>query len=830
LSEEVGINNKLNIRKALPIYGLRSIPWISGSSRKEEFNNSISIGLQDIVNTTDPGFTSNIASFDQISLEEIDGSCPLLLVDFGGLSRVHQKAGAEKECIFEKAFSLVRTISDLCTHCQSVTFIRTVSRAIDNEIDDELYESLCTGALRSLQSEHPNLQVAELGFKLDTVSNEEVYAAVKRVYSSANFPSDLVLDQGSNILARSTFSLRNGFESYSCSNLPEQWSTIYVFGGASAITVECLMRVAGPSSEIHLFGRRRYDQVENDIPDVLNISSVQDYILKNEPDNSKDLATLRSRTKFLESQIELSRSIRDLRSLGATVYYHRCDITKEEDLRSALLEIESTGGKSATSVLFSAGLLRDSLVRNMEERDFVDVAAVKCKGLQNVLKECSLADCQALYVFGSVSGTYGNKGQANYSGANEALFRLAEMYSARRTDMKTVVFNWGPWGEVGMAEPEVNAQFARRGINPLATQQGVNCFLYAANIKGTGFFSPVCGYAPWNDLELTFNTGLAPDLESVYLLRKEHILSSPALTHFKIEEGNGEGEISIMLSLEECPLFSDHILGSNYVVPFAFFVEIFFESFSRLYPDEIPGLKDIRCLRGVQVPLSEKHVSLSVRLEDESSSSPKKILVFVKGSDIPSYTAVVDCKIERESNSDTGRSPDANFLEKQLPDIASLYKDYLFHGPVYQVLDRLISVDSGSITANVCLSGLASDLGFWTEGHWLCPPPLFDSVAQLALVWRRMYDDKTALPSSVSRIVASKADRLSGELSISLINIIASEYDMTFDVSIADMTGDEVLYAQCMKCTCSESLNRLNKEWVESMNQRSFLAGEILDV
>lgn len=806
---------------ALPIYGLKSIPWISGSRREEKFKYRISIGLQDLDDLVKLGFTSNIDSFDDIRYQEIDSSCSLLLVDFGGLSHARQKSIAKKVCIFEKAFNFIRKISELCFSCQSVTLIRTVYRAVENNLDNELYESLCTGALRSLQSEHPNLQVAELSFETDTVSNAEIYSAVQAIYSSENFPSDLVLDRDSNILARSTFSLRNGFESYSCSDLPEQWSSIYVFGGASAITLECLMKVASITSEIHLFSRRRYDQIEEEIPDALNISNVQKYILEYEPDNSKDLATLRSRSRFLESQIELSRAIRDLQSLGATVYYHKCDITEVEEIRTTLLEIEKSGGRKATSVLFAAGLLRDSLVSKMEQSDFVDVAAVKCKGLQNVLKECPLEDCQSLYVFGSVSGTYGNKGQANYSAANEALHRLAQIYSARRTDMKTVVFNWGPWGEVGMAEPEVNAQFARRGINPLSTKQGVDCFLYAANIKRTGFYSLVCGYAPWNDLELTFNKGLAPNLESVYLLRQKYIVSLPALTRFKIEEADRESEISVMLNLEECPLFTDHILGSNYVVPFAFFVELFFESFKRLYPNEIPGLKDIRCLRGVQVPLSETNVRLSIRFEEGNNASAKKILVFVKGSDIPSYTAFIDRNDDSGSTMDPGKITDAKVLDKQLPDIASLYKNYLFHGPVYQVVDRLISADSVSLTAIVCLSGLAADLGSWTEEHWVCPPPLFDSVAQLALVWRRMYDNKTALPSSVSKIVASKADRLSGVLNIRLLDINVTEYDMTFDVSITDISGEEVLYAQCMKCTCSEALNRLNSAWVESMREKS---------
>ena len=68
-----------------------------------------------------------------------------------------------------------------------------------------------------------------------------------------------------------------------------------------------------------------------------------------------------------------------------------------------------------------------------------------------------------------------------------------------------------------MALPEVNAQFQRRGISLFTNQQGVDCFKYASQLQTPGFYAPVCGFAPWNDLEATFNTGLSPDLCSIYL-------------------------------------------------------------------------------------------------------------------------------------------------------------------------------------------------------------------------------------------------------------------------------------------------------------------------
>ncbi|MFN6338859.1 MAG: KR domain-containing protein [Cyanobacteriota bacterium] len=720
----------------------------------------------------------------------------------------------------QATYQYVRSISDVCQRCRSLTLIRVLPAAHPSTAESNLLDALCTGSLRSLQSEHLNLVVSSLTL-LDSSTGISLDTPLEAILASEVKPSDLYLSGEGLLLSRCTQSIRLGIENIQPSPEDSQWKCVYVFGGASALSLECLRAVLSPDSEVHLFGRRSYDRIYDAIPSLRHCTDLKLHVLENEPEHCSDLKLLRRRIAYLGSQMELAGAIETLQPLCAGVHYHACDITDSQALASCL-DYLGHASVMPTAILFAAGLLRDGLIVNKSEQDFVDVVSTKCLGLANVLRLTPLDQCQSLYVFGSVSGTYGNKGQTDYSAANEALYRLANLFSESHPELKTVVFNWGPWAEVGMALPEVNAQFARRGISPLTNQQGLTCFLYVANLPGGGFHSPVCGFAPWNDLECTFNTGLSPDLGSIYQLRSRLPHSGSALRLFRSVSTSAERSHFFELNLPDRPLFRDHVLGDQFVLPFAFFVEVFLDACIDLHQGAQLVVHDIRCLRGVQVPLSTQSLVISLSFDYPDGDGSREATIYVGDSRFPSYSGkfVVAAIPPVPTNATLGDTP--------MPGASSLspsdcYRDYLFHGSVYQVIERLLSVTHHSIKADVMLSGVPNDLGLLSGHFWICPPPLYDCVAQLALVWRRLFDDKTALPSSVSSLVILDSSKLTGMLEIRLFNIEATDLDMTFDVCIYG-PGDELLvYAVSMVCSCSSALKRLNTEWLASV-RRSMLS------
>lgn len=713
-------------------------------------------------------------------------------------------------------FNYVKQLAGLCLRCKSLTLIRLLSRHDDPlRARHDVFQSLISGALRSLQSEHPNLTVTSLTF-LVPLRPEYLRKGLKAVINSSVIPSDLYFDLNCTLLCRLTQSLRLGVEDISPPRLNDEWSKIFVFGGASALSLECLRSAVHSGTDIHLFGRRDYDRIYDATPSLRNCTDIRAFVLSEDPKYRKNLQLCRQRISYLSSQVELANAIEDFGSLGASVHYHSCDITNYDALSRKLLDLSEVG-IAPTSIIFSAGLLRDSLIVNKSESDFLDVLSVKCVGLLNIFKVCVMDHCRSLYLFGSVSGTYGNKGQTDYSAANEGLYRIAKLFSLSHPQLKTVVFSWGPWAEVGMAKPEVNAQFVRRGIIPLTIEQGVSCFNYLANLSPGGFYAPVCGFAPWNDLESTFNTGLSPDLDSIHQLRMSYLPYGSAANLFIAPSSRPGCTKTYEVNLAHTPLFRDHVLGTQYVIPFAFFVELFLDQcilneFSR----EPVHLVDIRCLRGVQVDRSCPLLDISVELCDPVDDGSFPIKIYAGDSSFPNYTARMVAGRHHPSPPIAPARSAAQLIDS-LPSPCQCYRDLLFHGSVYQIIDRLLVATASSIHATVSLSGVANDLALATEYFWICPPPLYDSVAQLALIWRHFYDGQIALPSSVSSLVVIHASRLTGRLTVKLVNIHSTDFDMTFDVLIYGIDDELLMYAIGMTCSCSASLSRLNTDWLASV-------------
>lgn len=713
-------------------------------------------------------------------------------------------------------FNYIKQLADLCMRCKLLTLIRLLPGHDDPLCaKHDVFQSLISGALRSLQSEHANLIVTSLTFLVPPCP-EYLEKGLNAVINSSVIPSDLYFDVNFTLLCRLTQSLRLGVENIDSPRLSSEWSNIFVFGGSSALSLECLRSAVHSDTDIHLFGRRKFDHIFDSIPSLRNCTNIRDFVISEDPKYRHSLQLYRQRVSYLVSQVELSNAIEDLSSLGASVHYHSCDITNYDALSAKLQDLGNID-IVPSSIIFSAGLLRDSLIINKSENDFLDVLSVKCVGLINIIKACNLDRCLSLYLFGSVSGTYGNKGQTDYSAANEGLYRIAKIFSSSHPQLKTVVFSWGPWAEIGMAKPEVNAQFARRGIVPLTIDQGVSCFKYIANISRGGFYAPVCGFAPWNDLESTFNTGLSPDLDSVYQLRLLRLPHGSAANHFISPSPRPGHNKTYELNLADIPLFRDHILSGKYVIPFAFLVELFLDQCMEVESSRNHvHLVDIRCLRGVQIDRTCTLLDISIDLYEAADDSSRVIRVYAGDSSFPNYTArmIASCDIPRPP---VALARSASKLIDSLPSPCKCYRDLLFHGSVYQIIDQLLAATLSSIEASVSLSGVPNDLALASERFWICPPPLYDSVAQLALIWRHFYDGKTALPSSVSSLVIIHAAKLTGRLTVKLINIQPSDFDMIFDVLVYGIEDELLMYAAGMTCSCSGSLSRLNTDWLASV-------------
>uniref|UniRef100_UPI00158644A2 type I polyketide synthase n=1 Tax=Streptomyces sp. TRM64462 TaxID=2741726 RepID=UPI00158644A2 len=167
----------------------------------------------------------------------------------------------------------------------------------------------------------------------------------------------------------------------------------------------------------------------------------------------------------------------ELKELGAReVTVAACD-TRDRDALAGLLDLHGI-----TAVIHTAGVLDDGSLASLTPDRLDTVLAPKADGawhLHELTTERGI-DLDAFVLFSSVSGTLGNRGQANYSAANAFLDELAR--HRRTLGLPATSLAWGLWEQTGgMASALAEAEGTRRrvsrdGMRALTAGQGLALF------------------------------------------------------------------------------------------------------------------------------------------------------------------------------------------------------------------------------------------------------------------------------------------------------------------------------------------------------------------
>ncbi|RDI34995.1 acyl transferase domain-containing protein [Lentzea flaviverrucosa] len=172
-----------------------------------------------------------------------------------------------------------------------------------------------------------------------------------------------------------------------------------------------------------------------------------------------------SKARKVLAEREVRQTMERLRAKASSVRYHECDVTDAGAVGRVVDDVKARFGR-LDGVVHGAGVLDDKLIEAKTQESFDRVWATKVNGAK------AFGD-GFLVLFGSVSGVFGNRGQADYSAANDALDRMARFWGAQR---RVVAVDWGPWAGAGMASG-LAGEYARRGIPMIEPAQGVDALL-----------------------------------------------------------------------------------------------------------------------------------------------------------------------------------------------------------------------------------------------------------------------------------------------------------------------------------------------------------------
>jgi acyl transferase domain-containing protein/NAD(P)-dependent dehydrogenase (short-subunit alcohol dehydrogenase family)/acyl carrier protein len=184
----------------------------------------------------------------------------------------------------------------------------------------------------------------------------------------------------------------------------------------------------------------------------------------------------------------IERKLSKLRNGAGRVEYASVDIG--DPVATAALTRDIVGRYGALhGVLHSAGMLRDGLLRSKTQRDFEDVLAAKVAGARNLDAATQSMDLDMFVLFSSLSGLFGNVGQADYAVGNAFLDAFAkerrrEVSAGRRCGL-TLSIDWPLWYDSDDADEDRMREYRSLGrylldnfgIAPLPVSQGCDLLL-----------------------------------------------------------------------------------------------------------------------------------------------------------------------------------------------------------------------------------------------------------------------------------------------------------------------------------------------------------------
>ncbi|WP_369172894.1 SDR family NAD(P)-dependent oxidoreductase [Streptomyces sp. R28] len=169
--------------------------------------------------------------------------------------------------------------------------------------------------------------------------------------------------------------------------------------------------------------------------------------------------------------------VAELGALGARVTVAACDAAEREELSALLRE------HPPTAVFHTAGVLDDGVIDGLSADSLTLVSRPKADAAELLHELTADHDLDAFVLFSSITGVWGNGGQAAYAAANAALDALAER---RRADgLPASAIAWGLWSGGGMAAGAGEESLVRRGIDAMDPVQAIEALQQALDRDDT---------------------------------------------------------------------------------------------------------------------------------------------------------------------------------------------------------------------------------------------------------------------------------------------------------------------------------------------------------
>ncbi|MBW3582876.1 MAG: SDR family NAD(P)-dependent oxidoreductase [Euryarchaeota archaeon] len=578
---------------------------------------------------------------------------------------------------------------------------------------------------------------------------------------------------------------------------------IVVSGGAQGVTAACLealLERLGPDDApaVTVLGRT---QLPEDIATLASLDAAaldaRKQALLAELRRAHERVTpvmLSEAWSKTEKAIEVHRWLERFSALGARVAYHAVDVTDQDAVAAGVAASRDAFGP-VTVLVHGAGFEKSKAIRDKDSRQFDQVFDTKVLGLHDLVVATLDDPLRAIMVMSSVAGRFGNMGQVDYSAANDLAVRYA-VALGRARDIHAHGIDWSAWAEVGMAtRGGIMTVMEAAGVTPIPVAVGARRFVdellsgdehpevvVAGRLGGLDGQGQVSGrkVAP----------GPLPHIDTP---RADHPLIDGIVAH------TPHRHIVAVHTVDQArdPYLDHHRVEGVPYLPGVFGLEAFAETAERLLTDEereaghtFIGAEDIQYALPFKLlkdrPLAARVVIERIGAPPAPRKKDTRYEVAPDGSDAellgetpetPDEDAVATarflCRLESDFVNDHGdvlgdvrvhfegtvlfgerdetpTRPAFDQTGAPLYDRATVY-DHFFHGPTFQVLDKIVSIEGSDVVAHARFEhdGLFADA---PRPRFLTAPLAREAAFQAAGFWALAARDRMSLPAGIRRV------------------------------------------------------------------------------
>jgi acyl transferase domain-containing protein/NAD(P)-dependent dehydrogenase (short-subunit alcohol dehydrogenase family) len=484
-----------------------------------------------------------------------------------------------------------------------------------------------------------------------------------------------------------------------------------------------------------------------------------------------------------------------VRGTGGNVHYFSVNLTDAAAVTRAIEQVRERSGRIDV-LLHAAGMERSHILADKDQREFDLIFDVKADGWFHLLRAIGDMPLGAAVAFSSIAGRFGNRGQTDYSSANDLLCKLISSFRTTRPATRGIAIDWTAWSGIGMASrgsipkameqagiemlpPEAGIPIARRELTVGGTRGEVLIAkalgailgewdtaggLDSTKVAGTGpMFGKVTGMSLANGL--TIETTLDPRVEP--FLHDHQIDGTPVLPGVMGLEGFAEAALALLpgwhvRSVENVDL----------AVPFKFYRDeprtVTFHAQFHPAGDEI--VADCRLTGSRTLPHHGGAGDL------------------VTGQFRPEVTTHFTGRVRLAKQAPQAETrAAASELKGRLFEATNIYRVY-FHGPAYQVLERVSTQDNR--TVGLMAQGLPAN---HASGQRLAAAPrLIELCFQTAGLWQMLAEHRMGLPAHIDRVTVFRSPESAEGRRLYAV-VTAHPHDGTFDAEVVDAAGNRFL-------------------------------------